>query len=323
MLSPNVDNYLYGRGHLLFQPSGATGLIHLGNVPDLGITVGLEKEAHYSSMEGTRAKDHEIIKEKSAKSTISLEEFSAENLNIAWMGNGVVNTTQAAAALDGQSVTTVADKFVELGKYGVYCTRMSHGAVTDGPFDVGETITGGTSAKTAKVAWVGSGFLELISVSGAFTIGETITGGGSAATAVVTASEQVEDVVVTDHATVPTVRYVLGSDYSFVKAGGLIRELTGGDIAAHTAFVSADIPAKTMATVNALKSTVVNGRLLFIGNPDDGPKMRVEGWNVNLTITGEAKIISEGISAIPMEAEYLNDSANHPDNPFFKATTIA
>lgn len=323
MLAPNTENYLYGRGHLLFQPVGATGLIHLGNVPDFGITVGLEKDAHYSSMEGTRAKDHEVIKEKSAKSTISLEEFSAENLNMAWMGNGVVNTSQAAASLDGLSVALVEDKFIELGKYGVYCTRMSHGSVTGGPFVAGEIITGGTSAKTAKVAWAGSGYLELINVSGAFTIGETITGGTSAASAAITASERVEDVVVTNHATIPTVRYVQGQDYSLVTAGGLLRELAAGAILAHAAFVSAQIPAKSLATVNALKSTVVSGRLLFVGNPDDGPKMRVEGWNVNLTITGEAKLISEGISSIPMEAEYLNDTANHPDNPFFKVTTIA
>lgn len=53
-------------------------------------------------------------------------------------------------------------------------------------FSVGETITGGTSATTATVVFVGSGFLCISSWSGTFTLNETITGGTSGATARVT-----------------------------------------------------------------------------------------------------------------------------------------
>lgn len=52
-----------------------------------------------------------------------------------------------------------------------------------GTFQVGETITGGTSTETATVAFVGDDFLIITSPSGAFTNGETITGGTSSATA--------------------------------------------------------------------------------------------------------------------------------------------
>lgn len=55
-----------------------------------------------------------------------------------------------------------------------------------GAFTIGETITGGTSLKTAVVAAdVNSEHLILTSPSGAFTVGETVTGGTSAKTAVV------------------------------------------------------------------------------------------------------------------------------------------
>lgn len=53
-------------------------------------------------------------------------------------------------------------------------------------FTVGETITGGSSSKTATVvADVDSNYLLLSSPSGDFTNGETVTGGGSKSTAVV------------------------------------------------------------------------------------------------------------------------------------------
>jgi len=64
--------------------------------------------------------------------------------------------------------------------------RVNHGTVTGGPFQVGETITGGTSAATAKVDVVGSGFLEVSTISGTFQAAETITGGTSSASAAIT-----------------------------------------------------------------------------------------------------------------------------------------
>jgi hypothetical protein len=186
---------------------------------------------------------------------------------------------------------------------------------------VGETVTGGTSAATGEVAWVGGDFLELINVSGTFAAGETISGGTSSASATASAVQTVEDVVVTD-ADTPTTRYTLGTDYSLVAAGGLIRELSSGSISGHSVYVACDYPAVTMQSVNALVNSSVEGRLLFIGNPDDGPKWRVEGWKTSLTITGEAKFISDGNGTIPVEAEFLSDSANHPNSPFFLATKI-
>lgn len=53
-------------------------------------------------------------------------------------------------------------------------------------FQVGETITGGTSTETATVLFVGEDYLLVGSPSGDFDAAETITGGTSSATAVVT-----------------------------------------------------------------------------------------------------------------------------------------
>lgn len=61
------------------------------------------------------------------------------------------------------------------------------GTVSGGPFQVGETITGGTSSATGVVVAVNVGSLVITTGNGkVFTAAETITGGTSSATAPVT-----------------------------------------------------------------------------------------------------------------------------------------
>jgi hypothetical protein len=55
---------------------------------------------------------------------------------------------------------------------------MAYTALAGGVFAVGNTVTGGSSLKTATVAYVGQGFILVTSPSGAFTPGETISNGG-------------------------------------------------------------------------------------------------------------------------------------------------
>ena len=62
--------------------------------------------------------------------------------------------------------------------------QVNHGAVTGGPFQVAETLTGGTSGATAIVKEVGAGYVLIDVVTGGpFQAGETLTGNISAATA--------------------------------------------------------------------------------------------------------------------------------------------
>jgi hypothetical protein len=63
---------------------------------------------------------------------------------------------------------------------------MNIGAVSNGPFQHGETITGGTSGAQGRVVINtadGSSNIYFVSISGTFESGETITGGTSGATA--------------------------------------------------------------------------------------------------------------------------------------------
>ena len=71
-------------------------------------------------------------------------------------------------------------------------TIITHGAVTGGPFVAGETVTGGTSSKTATVLYVGSGYLIVKDDTGIVT-SEVLTGGTSGATATTSAAPAVHD----------------------------------------------------------------------------------------------------------------------------------
>jgi hypothetical protein len=86
-LAPNTDNYLIGKGFLIFKPVGETDFFHLGNVPNFEFTPAVTKLDHFSSMEGTKEKDASIVTEKTATVKITMEEFSKRNLGILLMGD--------------------------------------------------------------------------------------------------------------------------------------------------------------------------------------------------------------------------------------------
>lgn len=411
-LSPTNENYLYGKGRLYFKPDGETGFIDFGNVPKFEITVAVEKAEHYSSRYGSKEKDLEFVTQKKADSSFDLEEYSAENLNLAFLGDGVQTAAQTAGQIDALSVVLAPDRFIDIGasaKYALTYRKISHGAVTGNTFAVGETVTGAPSAKTGKIARVGNGFIEVIHDTG-IQIGDTITGGTSSAAAEVTGIETMSGAVVMPASqlgtrtavgtpagtNLPTLagcfwddapiefrakittagtpdkfkysldgglswsgelncstdpvycakgisvdwsattggvlndewkwavasRYQPGTDHDVDAMGGMIRKRSTGVIGA-SAVVSADYPVKALRSVRALVNSEVQGALRFIGDPDRGPKLRVDGWKVLLTINGAAAFIGDDIQAISMSASFQSDRTNHPTEPFFRATEIA
>ena len=122
---------------------------------------------------------------------------------------------------------------------------------------------------------------------GTFVPGEEIA--ASAIKATLQGIAHVADVVLTDKASAPTVRYRQGVDY---------------DLNAHL--------------VDALTASDVTGELLFVGQPDQGPGLVVQCWKVTLSLSGEVGLISEELASIPMTGEVLADDLNHPASPFFR-----
>ena len=319
-LAANPSNYLFGKGRIYFKPPGGTAYLDLGNVPKFEITPAVTKVEHYTSRYGQKIKDLDIVTEKKVTATIDLEEFSIDNLNLAFLGDTVVSSSQTAGSISAQSATMVKGQFVELGKYNVFSTKITYTGKTGTGFTIGETVTGGTSTATGKVAWVTSSYIEVINLSKTFAVGETITGGTSTTTAQVSAADTVEDVVVTNAASSPTTRYVLGVDYDVDDVSGMVRALTS---TITTGYISCDYGAVALDSVRALANSTCIGQLRFVGDPDQGPHLMIDGWKVNITVSGAVGFISDAVAQIPLACDFLADMQNHPSNPFFQVTMVS
>src|ERR1051326_1944631 len=87
ILAPSTENYVIGKGFLIFKPEGESDFFHLGNVPNFVFTPAVTKLDHFSSMAGTKLKDKSIVTEKTATVKITMEEFTKRNLGIMLMGD--------------------------------------------------------------------------------------------------------------------------------------------------------------------------------------------------------------------------------------------
>jgi hypothetical protein len=102
------------------------------------------------------------------------------------------------------ALQATATAYLQAADIVIITTRLSHGAVTNGPFVSGETVTGVTSGSSAVISTVGSGYVEVGSVTGAgFEADETIT--VLTKSAVLSAVDVIETVVVPDHLDTMTV----------------------------------------------------------------------------------------------------------------------
>jgi hypothetical protein len=91
LVSPLVSQYYIGKGIVSFQlMTGVTtpdiAYVDVGNVPVFEFTPNITTLAHFSSRFGVRAKDLEVITEKSATLAITMEEWTYRNLMVAFLG---------------------------------------------------------------------------------------------------------------------------------------------------------------------------------------------------------------------------------------------
>lgn len=86
-LSPNVDNYIVGKGVMKVKNATDIAWVDVGNVPLFEVTITVTKLAHYSSRLGIRKKDREVVTEAAATVRWRMEEFTSRNLSMAYMGD--------------------------------------------------------------------------------------------------------------------------------------------------------------------------------------------------------------------------------------------
>jgi hypothetical protein len=117
---------------------------------------------------------------------------------------------------------------------------------------------------------------------------------------------------------------VAGTDYEVLDATlGLIHVLPGTVTLDGTLPLSVGYTAAAIANGTQIQGgtqSKIEGKLVFIGDPANGPVYDAEIWRVRFQPSGALALITDDYSVIPLKAEAMDDSANHPTQPLYRVT---
>ncbi len=317
-LASNTENIRYnGTGRVYIGDPGGSGLYEVGELEDFTFSVDISTDKVKSNRTAARATIIETESERSAALSFGMREHSEENLQLALLGSAINDDNQAAGHVDADTPSFLDDQFIDLGKVNVFTTKIS-GTIT-GSISVGDTVTGATSSATGKVAYVGSGHIELINVTGTFQSGEQVQVDASN---YITASgvEKLEDVCVTD--STGATRRVQGTDYSLDPDYGYLRKLSSGAIVSGDK-VSYDYEAVNRKYLWGLSAGSVVKKVVFVADRDDiGPRERWTFHKVKLALNGDMPLIGEGIGALNVSGTVLADTAQASGQEYYKVEVM-
>lgn len=133
-LAPNPENYLLGRGRVYFsqedENQAALGFLDLGNCPAFTVTISADTLDHYSSRSGLKTRDARVITQMNCTFGVTLDEFSKENLQLAFMAT-FENVTQTGNTWTDENVGGAKlDRYVDMGKRYVTVTGVKKSPAT-------------------------------------------------------------------------------------------------------------------------------------------------------------------------------------------------
>lgn len=133
MTAPIIEttDYTLGKGKVIFQADKTyTGNFRdLGNASAFSISVETENLEHFSSREGTKTKDKDIVTQIKAKGTLTLDDVNVNNIKEWFFGTSIAETVQTVASDVASDLTAASDKWVQIGKYDI--TNLVVKDVTD------------------------------------------------------------------------------------------------------------------------------------------------------------------------------------------------
>jgi len=125
-----------------------------------------------------------------------------------------------------------------------------------------------------------------------------------------------------DPASISIGALVAGTDYVVEDAvqGIIYFPLTSAVDDAAAVTIDYSTLATTFDQVAGAVKPFVKGALRFVPDPTDGEMIGVEWWKCNLSPTGKLELVKDEYGNWELEVMVLDDSENHPDNPYFLAT---
>jgi len=104
--SPDNRNYAVFKGNAYFTPAGGARR-HLGNCTAFGTELAVEKLDHFSAMAGIRSKDRSVAIQQTLTLSVTLEEMTLANLQMALFGGEAEENTDGDWGFDIGAVTDV------------------------------------------------------------------------------------------------------------------------------------------------------------------------------------------------------------------------
>jgi hypothetical protein len=140
-------------------------------------------------------------------------------------------------------------------------------------------------------------------------------------------ARQVENVVLV----IGTVTLVSGTDYTLNTEFGIFKILPGSthvsDAGTDDIEATFEQPELDIDQIRINKEASQECRLLFLADDANtsgvAAKDRLEVWRVNVAPDGELGLISDEYGAFSLTAAIMDDSANHPDDPYGTLDRIA
>ena len=318
-LASNTDNIRYGgTGRAYVGAVAGTSFDELGDLEDLNFTMSVSTEKLKTNRTAAKATILEVETEREASLSFGLREMSNNNLKMALLADTINTLNQSASYVYQADPTLVDDLYIDLGHLNVFSTKLT-GTIT-GTLAVGDTVTGGTSAATGKIAFVAAGYVELVNVSGTFQASEQVYETENTNHIVPTGVETLEDVVVTD--VTGATRRVQGTDYSLDPDYGYIRQLSTGTTA-DTDVVSYDYEAVDKEYLWSMAASSVQKKLIFVSDKDDqGPRQRWTFHKVQINLNGDFPLIGSGVAILNVTATVLADTTQPSGQEYFKTEII-
>jgi hypothetical protein len=186
--------------------------------------------------------------------------------------------------------------------------------------EAGNTVTGGTSGATGKIAYVATGYIELVNVSGTFQASEQVYETEDTNHIVPTGIETLSDVIVTD--STGATRRVQGTDYTLDPDYGYLRRLSTGTTDV-TDVVSYDYEAVDKKYLWSMATSSVQKKLIFVSDKDDqGPRQRWTFHKVQINLNGDFPMIGSGAAILNVTATVLADTTQASGQEYFKTEII-
>lgn len=359
----NADDLLLGAGTVYlerFDKQGMpTGILHhCGNVDAFNLTTDVTTVTKNSSMNSARETMAEATTQVAARIAMTFTEYDPANLSLGLYGEIGVETQEEKDVVD-ELHTISPDSVLRVPYYNIFDVQLALanptpaavGAVTrttsngsTGTVTAGGTYTGTetvdyfvriTAANTASGAIAGCKFQWTKgSIAGVYSADITATAAAVALENGVTVQFALtagQDFTVNEiykfTATAAAGDLVKGKDYHVYEVearAGIVNIPKSSSIADDTQVkVSYKVPKGIYPKVIGANAGRIEGRILFIGDPNKGPCYNGEFWKCSLKPNGDLTgLIGTEFGSYPIQATCMSDRQNHPDEPFYKLVKV-